>query len=194
MGTHPIFESDFDCLTESDCSKMFRLSKGNQSRKNHKIINQTTKVSDADAKLSTPAMQAQQHQEALMKQQAKEEAEMLESQRKLVEQSIVKPTQSEPENKNNEAEKITIQIINSELKQTSEPLQDMESYVNKMGEYMLYMKELEERNARLEFENSRYRTENESLKGQLSSHPSRIQTTDTAGFNQSPNPSIFPIQ
>ena len=59
---------------------------------------------------------------------------------------------------------------------------------------MLYMKELEERNARLEFENSRYRAENESLKGQLSSHPSRIQTTDTAGFNQSPNPSIFPIQ
>merc|ERR1712062_883889 len=82
MGTHPIFESDFDCLTESDCSKMFRLSKGNQSRKNHKIINQTTKVSDADAKLSTPAMQAQQHQEALMKQQAEEEAAMLESQKK----------------------------------------------------------------------------------------------------------------
>jgi len=194
MGTHPIFESDFDCLTESDCSQMFRLSKGNQSRKNHKIINQTTKVSDADAKLSTPAMQAQQHQEALMKQQAEEEAAMLESQKKLVEQTIVNPTQSEPENKNNETDKITIQIINAELKQTSDPLQDMESYVNKMGEYMLYMKELEERNARLEFENSRYRAENESLKGQLSSHPSRIQTTDTAGFNQSPNPSIFPIQ
>ena len=95
---------------------MFRLSKGNQSRKNHKIINQTTKVSDADAKLSTPAMQAQQHQEALMKQQAEEEAAMLESQKKLVEQTIVNPTQSEPENKNNETDKITIQIINAELK------------------------------------------------------------------------------
>ena len=40
---------------------MFRLSKGNQSRKNHKIIHQTTKVSEADAPLSTPAMNAAQH-------------------------------------------------------------------------------------------------------------------------------------
>ena len=40
---------------------MFRLSKGNQSRKNHKIIHQTTKVSENDAPLSTPAMCAAQH-------------------------------------------------------------------------------------------------------------------------------------
>ena len=83
----------------------------------------------------------------------------------------------------------------------SDPLESMESYVNKMGDYMLYMQELEERNARLEFENSRYRAENESLKGQLSSSnpsqslPNRIDQE----FNQSVNPSsvnqsIFPIQ
>ena len=42
---------------------MFRLTnKGNQSRKNHKIINQTTKVSDNDAKLSQTAMQSQMHE------------------------------------------------------------------------------------------------------------------------------------
>ena len=41
---------------------MFRLSKGNQSRKNHKIIHQTTKVSETDAPLSTPALNAAQHE------------------------------------------------------------------------------------------------------------------------------------
>ena len=48
---------------------MFRLSKGNQSRKNHKIINQTTKVSGADTKMSTPAIQAQQLMEEQRRQQ-----------------------------------------------------------------------------------------------------------------------------
>ena len=46
-------------------------------------------------------------------------------------------------------------------------MSDMENYIRKMGEYMNYMKELEEKNARLEHENLRYRAENESLKGQL---------------------------
>ena len=43
-------------------SAMFRLSKGNQSRKNHKIIHQTTKVSETDAPLSTPAVNAAHHE------------------------------------------------------------------------------------------------------------------------------------
>jgi hypothetical protein len=43
---------------------MFRLSnKGNQSRNNHKIINQTTKICDSDGGLSKTAIQAQLQQE-----------------------------------------------------------------------------------------------------------------------------------
>merc|ERR1712168_336673 len=157
MGTHPIFESDFDCLTE--LRKMFRLSKGNQSRKNHKIINQTTKVSDTDTKLSTPAIQAQQHQ--LEKQ--------IEDTKTCVEE-VQKMTINSEENE------ITKQIITEAINQNVEKvphdpmvtaMSDMENYIRKMGEYMNYMKELEEKNARLEYENLRYRAENESLKGQL---------------------------
>ena len=36
---------------------------------------------------------------------------------------------------------------------------------------MIYMKELEARNAKLEYENLRYRAENEQLKGQLTKTP-----------------------
>lgn len=43
----------------------------------------------------------------------------------------------------------------------------MEGYIIKMREYMIYMKELEERNARLEYENRVFRQENAELKGQL---------------------------
>ena len=94
---------------------MFRLSKGNQSRKNHKIINQTTKVSDNDAKLSTPAIQAQQHQEALIKQQQEQEqaAQLKEATNQLKQQKQLK----EQAAGNNETEKVTIQIINEEIKE-----------------------------------------------------------------------------
>merc|ERR1712035_207246 len=163
MGTHPIFESDFDCLTEF--RGMFRLSKGNQSRKNHKIINQTTKVSDTDTKLSTPAIQAQQHQ--------LEEQARLEQERKQLELLEQQKLEKQIEAEKNE---ITNQIITEAINQNVEKVQsdpmvaamsDMENYIRKMGEYMNYMKELEEKNARLEYENLRYRAENESLKGQL---------------------------
>ena len=63
------------------------------------------------------------------------------------------------------------QILVKQIKVQSDPMvaamSDMENYIRKMGEYMNYMKELEEKNARLEYENLRYRAENESLKGQL---------------------------
>jgi len=159
---------------------MFRLSKGNQSRKNHKIINQTTKVSDTDTKLSTPAIQAQQHQ--------LEEQARLEQERKQLELEKQKELQLEIEDTktcveevqkmtiNSEENEITKQIITEAINQNVEKvpndpmvtaMSDMENYIRKMGEYMNYMKELEEKNARLEYENLRYRAENESLKGQL---------------------------
>merc|ERR1711937_724826 len=109
MGTHPIFESDFDCLTE--LRKMFRLSKGNQSRKNHKIINQTTKVSDTDTKLSTPAIQAQQHQleEQARLEQERKQLELLEQQ-KLEKQIEVEKIESCAE----EVQKMTINSVENE--------------------------------------------------------------------------------
>merc|ERR1711953_209709 len=182
MGTHPIFESDFDCLTESDCSQIFRLSKGNQSRKNHKIINQTTKVSDTDTKLSTPAIQAQQHQleEQARLEQERKQLELLEQQKheKQIEVEKIETCVEEVQKMtvNSEENEITKQIITEAINQNVEKVQsdpmvtamsDMENYIRKMGEYMNYMKELEEKNARLEYENLRYRAENESLKGQL---------------------------
>jgi len=180
MGTHPIFESDFDCLTE--LRKMFRLSKGNQSRKNHKIINQTTKVSDTDTKLSTPAIQAQQHQleEQARLEQERKQLELLEQQKleKQIEVEKIETCAEEVQKMtiNSEENEITKQIITEAINQNVEKVQsdpmvtamsDMENYIRKMGEYMNYMKELEEKNARLEYENLRYRAENESLKGQL---------------------------
>merc|ERR1711917_117129 len=171
MGTHPIFESDFDCLTE--LRKMFRLSKGNQSRKNHKIINQTTKVSDTDTKLSTPAIQAQQHQleEQARLEQERKQLELLEQQKleKQIEVEKIETCIEEVQKItiNSEENEITKQIITEAINQNVEKVQndpmvtamsDMENYIRKMGEYMNYMKELEEKNARLE---------NESLKGQL---------------------------
>merc|ERR1711953_1039870 len=179
MGTHPIFESDFDCLTE--LRKMFRLSKGNQSRKNHKIINQTTKVSDTDTKLSTPAIQAQQHQleEQARLEQERKQLELLEQKHeKQIEVEKIETCVEEVQKMtvNSEENEITKQIITEAINQNVEKVQsdpmvtamsDMENYIRKMGEYMNYMKELEEKNARLEYENLRYRAENESLKGQL---------------------------
>merc|ERR1712131_361965 len=150
MGTHPIFESDFDCLTE--LRKMFRLSKGNQSRKNHKIINQTTKVSDTDTKLSTPAIQAQQHQleEQARLEQERKQLELLEQ--KLEKQIEVEKIESCAEEVqkmtiNSEENEITKQIITEAINQNVEKVQndpmvtamsDMENYIRKMGEYMNY--------------------------------------------------------
>merc|ERR1712193_142069 len=106
---------------------MFRLSKGNQSRKNHKIIHQTTKVSEADAPLSTPAQEAQKHAQELLKQQQQEQEaqQIIESQK--------------------QAETVTEQIINETVSQKLvnsqtpvakqppvQPFQDMESYILKM--------------------------------------------------------------
>ena len=187
---------------------MFRLSKGNQSRKNHKIINQTTKVSDTDTKLSTPAIQAQQHQleEQARLEQERKQLELLEQQKleKQIEAEKIETCTEEVQKMtiNSEENEITKQIITEAINQnvekelydlienTFEPqkltwiyfcqtnkkvqsdpmvaaMSDMENYIRKMGEYMNYMKELEEKNARLEYENLRYRAENESLKGQL---------------------------
>jgi len=160
---------------------MFRLSKGNQSRKNHKIIHQTTKVSETDAPLSTPALNAAQHeaeQARLAKEAAEKEAQ--------VAAALLEKTQLE-EKKETIVEKcdtVTEKIINEQVNHQNQhsnktnaspvpvqPVADMESYIIRMREYMVYMKELEERNARLEYENSRYRAENAQLKGQLNTTP-----------------------
>merc|ERR1711970_793386 len=161
MGTHPIFESDFDCLTE-------HLNSRN--------------VSATDTKLSTPAIQAQQHQ---LEEQARIEQERkqleLEQQKQLQLEKQIEDTKTCVEEVqkmtiNSEENEITKQIITEAINQNVEKvphdpmvtaMSDMENYIRKMGEYMNYMKELEEKNARLEYENLRYRAENESLKGQL---------------------------
>ena len=105
---------------------MFRLSKGNQSRKNHKIINQTTKVSDTDTKLSTPAIQAQQHQleEQARLEQERKQLELLEQQ-KLEKQIEVEKIESCAEEVqkmtiNSEENEITKQIITEAINQNVE--------------------------------------------------------------------------
>ena len=105
---------------------MFRLSKGNQSRKNHKIINQTTKVSDTDTKLSTPAIQAQQHQ---LEEQARIEQERkqleLEQQKQLQLEKQIEDTKTCVEEVqkmtiNSEENEITKQIITEAINQNVE--------------------------------------------------------------------------
>ena len=105
---------------------MFRLSKGNQSRKNHKIINQTTKVSDTDTKLSTPAIQAQQHQleEQARLEQERKQLELMEQQ-KLEKQIEVEKIESCAEEVqkmtiNSEENEITKQIITEAINQNVE--------------------------------------------------------------------------
>ena len=106
---------------------MFRLSKGNQSRKNHKIINQTTKVSDTDTKLSTPAIQAQQHQleEQARLEQERKQLELLEQQ-KLEKQKIeaekieVCAEEVQKMTINSEENEITKQIITEAINQNVE--------------------------------------------------------------------------
>jgi len=158
---------------------MFRLSKGNQSRKNHKIIHQTTKVSETDAPLSTPALNAAQHeaeQARLAKEAAEKEAQVAAT---LLEKTqLEEKSETIVEKCDTVTEKIIIEHVNHQNQHSNnavpppvQPVADMESYIVKMREYMIYMKELEERNARLEFENSRYRAENAQLKGQLNTTP-----------------------
>ena len=108
---------------------MFRLSKGNQSRKNHKIINQTTKVSDTDTKLSTPAIQAQQHQleEQARLEQERKQLELLEQQKleklqKAVEAEKIEVCAEEVQKMtiNSEENEITKQIITEAINQNVE--------------------------------------------------------------------------
>ena len=107
---------------------MFRLSKGNQSRKNHKIINQTTKVSDTDTKLSTPAIQAQQHQleEQARLEQERKQLELLEQQKleklQKVEAEKIEVCVEEVKKMtiNSEENEITKQIITEAINQNVE--------------------------------------------------------------------------
>ena len=107
---------------------MFRLSKGNQSRKNHKIINQTTKVSDTDTKLSTPAIQAQQHQleEQARLEQERKQLELLEQQKlekiQKVEAEKIEVCVEEVQKMaiNSEENEITKQIITEAINQNVE--------------------------------------------------------------------------
>lgn len=105
---------------------MFRLSKGNQSRKNHKIINQTTKVSDTDTKLSTPAIQAQQHQleEQARLEQERKQLELLEQQKleKQIEAEKIETCTEEVQKMtiNSEENEITKQIITEAINQNVE--------------------------------------------------------------------------
>ena len=107
---------------------MFRLSKGNQSRKNHKMINQTTKVSDTDTKLSTPAIQAQQHQleEQARLEQERKQLELLEQQKleklQKVEAEKIEVCAEEVQKMtiNSEENEITKQIITEAINQNVE--------------------------------------------------------------------------
>ena len=117
---------------------MFRLSKGNQSRKNHKIINQTTKVSDTDTKLSTPAIQAQQHQleEQARLEQERKQLELLEQQKleKQIEVEKIETCAEEVQKMtiNSEENEITKQIITEAINQNVEK----ELYDKKNSKYL----------------------------------------------------------
>ena len=122
---------------------MFRLTnKGNQSRKNHKIINQTTKISDNDSKISQTTINAQVQQEALKEEQKPAEPVL------VVEKPVSNTEDSEP----------PVKMV---------PMDEIEKYILKMNDYLAHMKMLETRNAALEKENSRFRQENDELKTQM---------------------------
>lgn len=117
---------------------MFRLTnKGNQSRKNHKIINQTTKISDTDAPVSQTAVQAQMLQD--------------EEIRKIDELSLALATPNQ------------VDICPP----ATMALDDMETYILKMNDYLAHMKLLESRNATLERENGQFKEENDHLRKRM---------------------------
>jgi len=126
---------------------MFRLTnKGNQSRKNHKIINQTTKISDNDSKISQTTINAQVQQESLKEEQKPAEPVPVVQPEKVAVNEI-KTVESEP-----------VRMV---------PMDEIEKYILKMNDYLAHMKMLESRNAALEKENSRFRQENDELKNQM---------------------------
>ena len=125
---------------------MFRLTnKGNQSRKNHKIINQTTKISDTDAKLSQTAIQAAQ----------------------LQEQPDPTPAQITPDQKTSIQPSAQPNPIMPPQDGIKVGLDDIQTYILKMNEYLAHMKMLETRNATLERENNMFKQENDHLKQRM---------------------------
>jgi len=137
---------------------MFRLTnKGNQSRKNHKIINQTTKISDTDAKLSQTAIQAQQLAETKAENAAPAQPAAGSMQNAEIIPSVLPPP---------EGVKVGID--------------DIETYIRKMNEYLAHMKILENRNATLERENNRFKAENDHLRERMDhmSHSNVAHRTD----------------
>merc|ERR1712130_41770 len=163
MGTHPIFESDFDCLTEIGLT-MFRLSaKGSQSRKNHKIMHQTTKISagEDDVPPSLAAIQAQQHK----LESAPDEPPTLDHHPSSVKVAEVEPpTQPPTQHVSPPTEKVAFNRIEEA---TENELELLQSLVRKMNGYLTHMKLLESRNAKLEMENHNFKAENDNLRQQM---------------------------
>jgi len=144
---------------------MFRLTnKGSQSRKNHKIINQTTKISESDQAIPKSSLQIQMEKQRELEEKARIEAEeakkiMLEKEKQQKEEQQRKTIA--------EAGSITSPVVQ---KTPEYSLSDMEAYIKKMTEYVNHMQMLEKRNQLLESENSRIQEENNHLRREMAVH------------------------
>ena len=127
---------------------MFRLTnKGNQSRKNHKILNQTTKICDNAGGLSKTTIQAQLQQE---------EQEQLENSKVL---RIKKSESFGSLSDSGFSEMSEIESVGNITVQNipANPMIDIELYIQKMNDYVQHMKMLEMRNDALEAENTQFK-------------------------------------
>lgn len=141
---------------------MFRLTnKGSQSRKNHKIINQTTKISEMDQAIPKSSLQIQMEKQRELEEKARIEAE--EAKKVLLEKE---QRQKEEQQKRAISESAPISV----QKTPEYSLSDMEAYIRKMTEYVNHMQMLEKRNQLLESENSRIQEENNHLRREMAVH------------------------
>ena len=141
---------------------MFRLSaKGSQSRKNHKIMHQTTKISagEDDVPPSLAAIQAQQH-----KAENEPDKPPLDRQQAPIKVAEVEPPSQPPTQHSPPPEKVAFNRIEES---TESELDLLHSLVTKMNGYLTHMKLLESRNAKLEMENHNFKAENDNLRQQM---------------------------
>ena len=147
---------------------MFRLTqKGKQSYNNHRIINQTTKISSDHTKLSTPARNSLHQSEQPHAEQPLSSSD---------ENPPLPPTPPSlpfvPESHNFElpacmAYSLTVNTQIVPLLSARSVLDDVSVYLSRMKGYQVHLKRLESVNADLEMENSNVKLENDLLKSQL---------------------------
>jgi len=130
---------------------MFRLTnKGSQSRKNHKIINQTTKISESDQAIPKSSLQIQMEKQIReLEEKARIEAEEAQ---KIMLQKEQQQKEEQQRKSISEAAPVAVTVV---PKAPEYSLSDMETYIRKMTEYVNHMQMLEKRNQLLESENSR---------------------------------------